>query len=236
MNTKLKCLLLDDELPGLTYLRMICEQLQGVEVIKAFNDPLKMMEELPSLEFDLCILDIEMPGMNGLEVARALNGKPVIFTSAYKEYAADAFDIEAVDYIRKPIHKERLEKAVQKAQEFLGKTLREKAYFQWNTDKGKSIVFYNQLMYVTNSSTDKRDKLAHLEGGRRLVLKNISYNQLLELLPSGEFCRVNKKDIIALKILKAYTHTDLVIQLNEQEKSLSIGENFKKDFLSKIRF
>ena len=97
MNTKIKCLLLDDELPGLTYLKMICEQVPGVEVVRAFNDPLKFIAESEQLDFDLCILDIEMPQMSGLEVARLLAGKPVIFTTAYKEYAAEAFDLNAID-------------------------------------------------------------------------------------------------------------------------------------------
>jgi len=115
LNTKLKCLLLDDELTGLSYLKMLCEQIPELEVVKAFNSPLKFFTELPKLDFDLCILDIEMPEMNGLQVANLLNGRPVIFTTAYKEYAADAFDLNAVDYVRKPLTKERLEKAVKKA-------------------------------------------------------------------------------------------------------------------------
>ena len=115
MNTKLRCLLLDDELPGLTYLKMLCEQLPELEVVRSFNSPKKLLEELPSLEFDLCILDIEMPEMNGLQVANLLGNKPVIFTTAYKEYAADAFDVNAIDYITKPVKKERLQQAITKA-------------------------------------------------------------------------------------------------------------------------
>lgn len=236
MNTKLKCLLLDDELPGLAYLRMICEQLPGVEVLKAFNDPIKMMEDLPLFDFDLCILDIEMPGMNGLEVARALKGKPVIFTSAYKDYAAEAFDIEAVDYIRKPIQKDRLEKAIQKAKDYLLKMGRDKSYLHLNTNKGKAIVFLNQLLLITNSSTDKRDKLAYLEDGSTLVLKTISFNQLLEILPPEEFCRINKKDLIALKTVKVYTHSEVNVLISGLERKLNLGENFKKEFLARMRF
>ena len=90
MDKKLKCLLLDDELPGLAYLKMLCEQIPKLEVVKAFNNPQLFLEELSSLEFDLCILEVEMPGMNGLQVANLLKGKPVIFATAYKDYAAEA--------------------------------------------------------------------------------------------------------------------------------------------------
>ena len=134
MNTKLKCLLLDDELPGLTYLRMLCEQIPELEVVKAFNDPLKLLRASADLEFDLCITDIEMPGLSGLELAQLLKGKQVIFITAYKEFAAEAFDLDAVDYIRKPIQKERLEKAIFKAARLIEK---EKIEKQRETKKEK---------------------------------------------------------------------------------------------------
>lgn len=79
MERELKCLLLDDELPGLTYLKMLCEQIPGLSVVKSFNDPSRFLEEFPSLEFDFCIIDIEMPQFNGLQIANLLQGKPVIF-------------------------------------------------------------------------------------------------------------------------------------------------------------
>ena len=101
LSTKLKCLLLDDELPGLTYLKMLCEQIIDIEVVKTFNDPVLLLNEQSFLDYDFCIMDIEMPSMNGLQVANLLNGKPVIFTTAYKEYAVEAFDLNAIDYVQK---------------------------------------------------------------------------------------------------------------------------------------
>ena len=115
MNTKLKCLLLDDELPGLSYLKLLCEQIHELEVVRAFNNPEIFLKEFPGLDFDLCILDIEMPGINGIELAALLNNKPVIFTTAYKEFAINAFDLDAIDYIIKPVKPERLQLAVNKA-------------------------------------------------------------------------------------------------------------------------
>ncbi|PTS91110.1 two-component system response regulator, partial [Flavobacterium sp. HMWF030] len=99
MNTKLKCLLLDDELPGLMYLKMLCEQIDEVEIVKTFNNPEKLLADIPNLDFDLLISDIEMPGIDGLHLAEMLENKLVIFCTAYKEYAAEAFNIDAVDYI-----------------------------------------------------------------------------------------------------------------------------------------
>lgn len=234
MNTRLRCLLLDDELPGLTYLRMLCEQIPDVEVLRAFNDPFKFLEESAKLDFDFCILDIEMPGLSGLEVASTLKGKPVIFTTAYKEYAAEAFDLDAVDYVRKPIEKERLEKAIQKVIAQANETLPEKQFVQLNTNKGKALLIFSQLLQITNSPSDKRDKLAILGSGEELVLKNISFEQLLALLPQKEFCRINKKDIIAMKAVKFYTHNEVTISRAGKEVSLTLSESFKKEFSGKI--
>jgi len=238
LNTKLKCLLLDDELPGLTYLRMLCEQIPGLEVVKAFNDPIKLMQASTDLDFDLCILDIEMPGLNGLEVAQLLKGKPVIFITAYKEFAAEAFDLDAVDYIRKPIQKDRLEKAITKAERLIEKGKAEKQFMQLNTNKGKALIAFDQLLLITSAEKDKRDKLAYLENGHQITLKNISFEQLLAMLPEDNFCRISKKDIIALKAVRFFTHqeiTTLVLPENEEkELVLTIGDNFRKDFMDKV--
>jgi two-component system LytT family response regulator len=227
-------LLLDDELPGLTYLRMLCEQIPDVEIVRAFNDPLKFVEESKKTEFDFCILDIEMPGLSGLEVAQLLKGKPVIFTSAYKEYAAEAFDIDAIDYIRKPIEKNRLEKAIQKVTSHLNDLAPEKEFVHLNTNKGKALLVFNQIVQITNSASDKRDKLAVLKNGEEIVLKNISFEQLLSLLPAREFCRINKKDVIALKAVKFYSHNEVSIGVRNGETNLALSDNFKKEFILKI--
>lgn len=234
MNTKLKCLLLDDELPGLAYLKMICEQIPEVEVLRAFNDPLKFMEESEKSDFDFCILDIEMPGLNGLEVAKSIKGKPVIFTTAYKEYAAEAFDVDAIDYVRKPIEKNRLEKAVQKMILHLNETAPAKQYIRLNTNKGRALLVFDQILHITNSPVDKRDKLVVLNTGEELILKNISFEQLLSSLPSKEFCRISKKDLVAMKAVRFYSHNEVKLGLSDREITLALSDSFKKEFLTRL--
>lgn len=236
MNTKLKCLLLDDELPGLAYLRMLCEQIPNVEVVKAFNDSEKFVASLASLDYNLCILDIEMPKLSGMEVAKLIKDTPVIFTTAYKEYAAEAFDLNAIDYIQKPIQKERFEKAISKAARAIGSLLK-KQYAQFNTDKGKAVLLFDEIMYITSSDTDKRDKVVYLEDEQRLTLKNISYEQLLLLLPASKFCRINKKDVIALKAIQFYSHEEISTKLlnkNKEVIKLPLNDTYRAEFKSKL--
>ena len=235
MNTKIKCLLLDDELPGLTYLKMMCEQIPGIEVVRAFNDPLKFINEIKTIDFDLCILDIEMPHLNGLEAAQLLSGKPVIFTTAYKEYAAEAFDLNAIDYIRKPIQKERLETAIQKAKEKLKSIREDRQFIQLNTSKGKSLVFFEQLLFITTSPADKRDKTAHMENGDELLLKNISFTSLLSFLPEKDFCQINKKEIISVKHIAFFTHDEVTVAAAKNGKPMRflLSGAYKTGFLKR---
>ncbi len=238
MNTKLKCLLLDDELPRLTYLKLLCEQIPELEVVKAYNNPQKFLEEWPSLDFDLCILDIEMPVMNGLQVANLMKGKPVIFTTAYREYAAEAFDLEAIDYIRKPIQKERLIQAVNKARTFLGTKGEKKQFIQFNTDKGKSILFFDQILYIKTAERDSRDKEALMADGTSLLLKNITFNQLTEQLPKRLFVRINKQEILALKAVQFFSYDEITTNIpvaSGGNLKLTLGDSFRDEFIQKLK-
>lgn len=238
MNTKIKCLLLDDELPGLTYLKMLCEQIPDLEVVKAFNNPKTFLKEVPNLEFDLCIMDIEMPEINGLQVANLLNGKPVIFTTAYKEYAAEAYDIDAIDYVSKPVKMERLQQAIAKAKLRLHTKKDEKEFIQLNTDKGKALIFFDQLCYIKVSEIDSRDKIVQLQDGTVITLKNISFDKLLRILPENNFVRINKKEIISLKIVQVFSFDEIISNMqlpSGNNLKLILSETYRNEFLQKVR-
>ncbi|KQX15109.1 LytTR family DNA-binding domain-containing protein [Flavobacterium sp. Root420] len=238
MNTKLKCLLLDDELPGLTYLKMLCEQIPEVEIVKTFNNPEKLLAEIPNLDFDLLISDIEMPGIDGLHLAEMLDNKLVIFCTAYKEYAAEAFNIDAVDYITKPVKLERLQKAILKAYERFNKPETAKKFIQLNTDKGKTLLYFNEIQYIKTAVSDSRDKTVLLSDGSFLNLKNVKFDTLLQELPEADFCRINKKEIVAVKAIKFFNHNEIVLhhlEENHKNTTLILSETYRSDFLKKVK-
>src|SRR6218665_64732 len=218
---------------------MLCEQIPELEIVKAFDNPVTFLKETANLEFDLCIIDVEMPDMNGLQVANLLKGKPIIFATAYKDYAAEAFDLNAIDYIRKPIKLERLQQAVQKAIHQIGskEQPKEKAFLQLNTDKGKAILFFDKIAYIKTSETDSRDKVAQLFNGEEFVLKNISFDKLLEVLPTADFCRINKKELIALKAVQVFSYDEITTNImlsSGKNLKLMLSENYRNDFLRKV--
>jgi DNA-binding LytR/AlgR family response regulator len=231
-------LLLDDELPGLTYLKMLCEQIPELEVVKAFNSPVTFLNELPGLDFDLLITDIEMPGMDGLHIARLMEGRSIIFTTAYSEHAAEAFDLNAVDYVRKPVRKERLQQAVRKAMErSLEGAPPIKEFIQLNTDKGRSLIYFDRLCHVSTSATDSRDKVARMWDGSVLVLKNISFEKLLSQLPTVLLCRVNKREALAMRAVQSFSHDEIVTTLkgpSGRALTLTLSDAYREDFIRRV--
>lgn len=230
MNSTIKCVILDDELLAISYLKLLCEQIENVEVIKAFNDPKTFLNEVEGLDCDVCILDIEMPGMTGLQVAELISGsKKIIFTTAYKEYAAEAFDLNVVDYVRKPIKKERLVQAFEKIKE-ISTVPQTKDFIEWNTNIGKTIIFTDQIVYIKTSEIDSRDKDIVLKDGAAIVLKNLSFRSLLEMLPSKDFAQINKKEIIAVSAIKVFSTNEIITAVpaeGDQYLKLQIGDTYR---------
>mgnify|MGYP001627175810 CR=1 FL=1 len=215
---------------------MLCEQIPELEVLKAFNNPDVFLSEIPELDFDLCIIDIEMPMISGLEVANLLQGKLIIFATAYKQFALDAFELDAVDYLQKPIKKERLQMAVQKALKRIQQESPTKKFVQLQADKGKTLLYFDKIRYIKSALIDSRDKEVLLEDNSTLILKNISFEKLIELLPTADFCRINKNEIIKLSTVSFFSADQITTTITVKGKNLvlTIGNSFKKDFLSKL--
>lgn len=240
MNSKLRCILLDDEVLGLKYLKILCEQLEDLEVVKAYIDPEVFINEMDTLDYDFCILDIEMPKLSGLQVANLLREKSFIFVTAYREYALDAFEVNAIDYLQKPIKKERLLQAIEKVKKYslAGSLPLHKPFIQVNTEKGRTLIHYDKIGYITISSIDSRDKLIVYKDGSELILKNITLDKLLQLLPQKQFLRINKKEIINLFEVKHFSNDEIFLDfLTDRKKlvNLALSEVYKSDFYARIK-
>ncbi len=234
MSSTIKCVILDDEILAISYLKLLCEQIENVEVVKAFNDPEIFLSEINNLDCTVCILDIEMPGMNGLQVAESISdSKKIIFTTAYKEYAAEAFDLNVVDYVRKPIQKERLIQAFEKVKQINSNSAK-KDFIEWNTNMGKTIIFTEQIAHIKTSEIDSRDKEITLKDNSNIILKNLNFRSLLEMLPAKDFAQINKKEIVAISAIKIFSTTEVVTNIKTNQENflkLHVGETYKNALL-----
>jgi len=228
------CILLDDELLALSYIRTLCEQIAEIQVVKAFNDPEIFLSELPNLRFDFLISDVVMPTFSGLEVAEKLKGKPVIFTTAHNEYAADAFDVDAIDYLRKPVQLERLTKAIRKTIEVLQSSENE---VKWNaaTAKGKITFLTHEIVSFSANTIDSRDKLILLKDGSTEVIKNKSFQVLVEEIASEKFIRISKGELFNARYLQGYNGDQLFSTLRTETgkiRTFAMSDSYRKEVLS----
>jgi len=217
---------------------MVCEQIDELEVVKAYNSPEKLLNEWESLDFDLLITDIEMPGINGLQVADAIKGKAIIFTTAYKNFAVDAFDRDAIDYVVKPIKPERLKHAIEKVVAHMAKPDPVAKQIQLNTDKGKALINVAKIFCAVTSTIDSRDKILLLNDGSKIIVKNSSFEKLLEMLPQGDFCRINKKALIALKHIQFYGHDEIKADITDTDGkpyTFPLSEIYRNDFMKLVK-
>lgn len=118
---KFRALIVDDESPARKELRYLLQLFEDVQVVGEATNALEALELIRNLEYSVIFLDIDMPGINGIEMAQQLRDKPdapsIIFTTAHEEYAFEAFTVRALDYLLKPINPKRLEEALAKVRE-----------------------------------------------------------------------------------------------------------------------
>ena len=228
-----RCVLLDDELLALSYLRTLCESIPEIEIVKAFDQPQLFLDEAEQLNFDICISDIVMPGFTGLDVAKSLKNKPVIFTTAHNEYAADAFDVEAIDFLRKPVQIDRLQRAIQKAIQQIQQQ-KKSILWQVTTAKGKMNFDTSSIVAFSAHTIDRRDKLMLLSDNTSVVIKNKSFEQLTsELLPE-QFIRISKSEILHSSYINGYQGDTIFSTLkgkDGKQMNFSLSENYRKPFI-----
>lgn len=151
----IRVIIADDELPALKMAESVLRAIDDIQICGAFSDPDQLLERIPTIEADLLLLDIKMPGLHGLELAGRINEIRsdifIVFVTAYDSYALDAFEIEALDYIMKPITEDRIKKmlerylkrcGVQKKNEEQRRIyVRSFGRFSVETDDGKTMKF-----------------------------------------------------------------------------------------------
>lgn len=195
----LKCIAIDDEPPALELLRAYIEKTPGLQLLQTFDDALGGGEFLRSNAVDLLFVDINMPDITGLDLVRSLKERPmIIFTTAYKKFAHEGFELDAIDYLLKPISFDRFSKAVTKATEYFAyKNKSENAvpdnlfvYSEYRMIK----IPLQQIEYI--ESLEDYVKI-HLTEGKP-VMTLMTLKSTLEKLPAEKFSRIHRSYIVAV--------------------------------------
>lgn len=213
---KTRCLIVDDEPLALKVLENHIESIPHLEIVGSCFNAFAAIEILQHHQpVDLMFLDIQMPKLIGTSFLRTLRNPPkVIFTTAYKEYAVEAFELDAVDYLMKPVTLERLIKAVNK----IGvekmpvvvddqKILEPEGFAYFRSDRKMIKVKYDEILYI--ESMKDYVKVVRTKDKPLLVKQSIS--SLEEMLPANKFVRIHRSFIVSIQKITAFTNHDIEI-------------------------
>ncbi len=195
----LNAMIVDDEAPARSELKYLLDEVGGVEVVAEADNIRDAIFDLKSTHCDVIFLDINMPGVNGMQFAEALtkfkNLPAVVFVTAYSDYAPSAFDVNAVDYLMKPVETDRLRQAIEKVNASLGTTAKKSTSERIPVEKGgkKVLVPVDKIRYVM-----AKDDYSCLYTDDDHYLSTISLAQLETRLGDETFYRVHRRYIVNL--------------------------------------
>jgi two-component system response regulator AlgR len=203
----LNILIVDDEQPARDRLRRLVEALPGFEISGEAASAAEALERIRQLGPDVLLLDISMPGMDGMSLARALQqggaSPAVVFCTAYQDQALNAFEVEAVDYLVKPVRSERLESALEKARRYLGQDAEEDPEHFLRSTVGGKVVLTPISQVICLLSEDKYTTVIHEEG--ETVIDD-SLTELEQRFPRL-FFRVHRNALVSLRHLRGVERT-----------------------------
>ncbi len=227
---KIKAVLIDDEPLALTVLESLLQSHPNVEIVGKFSSTATLEKELESLNPDVIFTDIQMPGETGLEFVKKSYPLPyaVIFTTAHPNFAADAFEFEALDYLLKPIAPDRLTKAIKRLEEYMEYKENENDladtkddYVYVKVDGEFQKIFYDQIHYVEAFA----DYVKIWTSPEKRVVTLQTMRNMESGLPDDKFIRVHRSYIIAINKIKAIQNTTVVLEGNIE---IPIGKNYKE--------
>ncbi|MBP9151385.1 MAG: response regulator transcription factor [Flavobacteriales bacterium] len=233
---KISCLIADDEPMALTLVESYVNKTPFLELKAKCRNAFEVIEALNSQQIDLLFLDIQMPELSGIELAKTLTNKNIriIFTTAFDQYAVEGFKVDALDYLLKPFDYTEFLAAATKAQD----------WFKLVRPKGASTDNEKEFLFVRSEYKQVKIKLSdvlYFEGLKdyikiwtktnpKPILTLMSLKSLQEELPSSKFMRVHRSFIISLSEIDEIERSQVIIG----KTRITVSDQYKDDFLKHI--
>ncbi len=240
---KLNCLIVDDEELARKLVANYINKIPHLQVVGEATDPLEAMQVLQEQSVDLMFLDIQMPELTGVEFLRTLTHKPlVIFTTAYKEYALEGYELDVVDYLVKPFRFERFLQSVNKASKILKQSPtintvsvvpdskeepieKAKDYILVKSDFKVFRFFYKDILYIESM---KEYVAYHTKEGRTLSLGSLK--KLQKELPESNFMRIHKSYMVNVEFVSTLEGN----MVHVEKKKIPIGTSYRSAVLKRL--
>jgi DNA-binding LytR/AlgR family response regulator len=234
----IKTIIVDDEPLALDIIEAFVLKMPNLELVARCENAIEAMEALKTNEVDLMLLDIQMPQITGIEFLKSLRNPPfVIFTTAFPEFALEGFELDAVDYLLKPISIDRFMKAINKVSERIqikkqgNSTIEEIGddYFFVKSDKKLIKISFSDIIYIEGL---KDYVIIRMENSRVIALQTMK--SLEDKLQSLNFRRVHRSYIVNVDKITALDGNSLEVLEKGQIKSIPIGKNYRDELLDVI--
>lgn len=225
MRNKLKCVVVDDEPMAREIIETYIAKTPNLELTASCKNAGEAILFAQENEVDLFFLDINMPEISGLSLAKIIFKKSqIIFTTAYREYAIDGFNLNIVDYLLKPIGFDRFLQAIQKV--VVPEIAENNNDFMFvRSDRKMVKIDFNSILYIESLS----DYLKIFTTEKTIVIRE-TISSLEEKLPPKNFIRIHRSFIVSLKNISSYTNE--FIEINQ--KALPISRSYKESVLQKL--
>lgn len=223
----LKCIAIDDEPLALELLEDNISKVPFLKQVAACNNPLEAIQLLQREDIDLIFLDIQMPGLTGLQFIKTITAKPMfILITAYEKYALEGYELDVVDYLVKPVSLDRFIKACNKAWELHQLKTKKQAgseapYFFINADYSLVKVIFTDIMWIEGL----KDYLKiHLKSSPKPLVARITMKAIEEQLPASMFIRVQKSFIVSKDYITSIRKNSVFIS----DMEIPVGDNYKE--------
>lgn len=228
----IKCIIVDDEPLAQEVLKTHIENIPTLDLIGTCNNAIEANQFLQDNDVDLMFLDINMPQINGIEFVKSLDVRPdIILTTAYSEYAIDGFEINAVDYLLKPISLDRLLKAINKVD--IPKSLKSndlaEDFIFVKADKKLVKINYSNILYIEGL----KDYVIIRQAASRVITLQ-TMKSLQNKLPIDLFMRIHRSYIVNIDQIKAIVGNMVELEENGKIKQIPIGKNYREALLDVV--
>lgn len=236
MEPKVKCLIVDDEPLAIEVLKSHLGKLKSIEIVGTAGDAVEAFDFLNKHKIDLMFLDIHMPEMKGTELIKTLKNPPaVIFTTAYREYALEGYELNVIDYLLKPISFGRFMQAVEK---FFKLHNNESEITLYKTETSEEFLYLREKNIIHKIPLDEilyaesmGDNLTIYTSEREITSRN-TISSVEKLLSEKEFLRIHRSYLVSLKHITSFSPVSIFIR----EKSFPIGSSYKKNVFEKLDY
>ena len=217
-----RCIVADDEPLAVELLRSYVQRDERLQLVGAFTDARAAMATLQQGGVDLAILDIQMPELSGIEIARAADemGVRVMFITAYREYALDGFRVHAADYLLKPVSRNEFAEAIDR---ICSRQSAPVQYLTVRSDYRQLRLPFNEILYVEGLKDYVK---IYVTGRERPVITQMSLKAVEQALPADEFVRIHRSFVVAKSRVTAYDRTSVTVA----GIALPIGDTYRQRF------